>query len=106
MPPGSREDIRFDQQAADFDERAGLPGGVAAQIADAIVAIAPLPAGARALEIGAGTGEIGQELVARRFAYTALDVSPEMLAVFRRKAGASGLTPDLVVADAREHWPV
>jgi len=106
MPTDSGRDIPFDQQATDFDVRAGLPAGVAARVADAIIGIAPLAPGVHVLEIGAGTGEIGSEIVARWSMYTALDLSPQMLAVFRRKTNVASLTAELVVGDARERWPV
>jgi hypothetical protein len=56
--------------------------------------------------VGAGTGEIGYELLARGLSYLALDESPEMLSVFREKARASGLAPEVSVGNAEERWPV
>lgn len=73
-------------------------------IAGAIVRIADLRAGDLVLEIGAGTGEIGVDLAARAPRYLGLDSSPRMLQAFRAKAG--GNSPDLVVADCDEPWPV
>ena len=102
----SAPNVRFDDQAKYFDERAGLPAGVSAQVADAIVAIAALGASSRVLDVGAGTGEIGAELLRRGFGYVALDASAEMLGVFRVKARDAGLSPELIVADARARWPV
>lgn len=104
--PDSTPNVHFDEQAADFDERAGLPSGVASQIADAIVAIAYLREGFRVLDIGAGTGEVGAELARRGLGYVALDASAEMLAVFRKKARSAAVPPSLLVGDARERWPV
>jgi SAM-dependent methyltransferase len=62
--------------------------------------------GDRILDLGAGTGDIGLELVQRGAAYCGIDVSSEMLAVFRERAQALGLHPELVVADAGQTWPV
>jgi len=104
--PDSAPSVHFDDQATHFDERGGLPPGVSARVADAIIAIADLRVGARVLDVGAGTGQVGAELVGRGLGYTALDISAEMLGVFRRKARAAGLSPELVVGDARERWPV
>lgn len=104
--PNSDPDAHFDKQAPDFDARAGLPAGVCAQAADAIVAIAGLRSGSRVLDLGAGTGEVGAELVTRGLSYVAVDASPEMLAEFRKKTRASGSHPELLVGDARERWPV
>jgi ubiquinone/menaquinone biosynthesis C-methylase UbiE len=98
--------VHFDKQASDFDGRAGLPAGVCFRTADAIVAIANLRDGSRVLDIGAGTGEVGAELVTRGLSYVAIDSSPEMLAVFRGKITESGWNPELLVGDAREKWPV
>jgi SAM-dependent methyltransferase len=107
MPrPDSSLSARFDGQASDFDERAGLPVGVRAQVADAILAIADLPDGSRVLDVGAGTGEVGVELLARGVGYLALDASEAMLSVFRGKALTAGFTPELRVGDARDRWPV
>jgi hypothetical protein len=57
------------------------------------------------LDLGAGTGDIGLELLARGISYRGVDVSGGMLAVFRERAAALGLVPDLVVADAGDRWP-
>jgi len=96
----------FDEQAHQFDGRAGLPSGVPGRIADAIVAIASLGPGARALDIGAGTGEVGRELLGRGVLCVALDESKAMLEIFREKAVAAGLTPELVARDAGLSSPV
>jgi ubiquinone/menaquinone biosynthesis C-methylase UbiE len=106
VTPISDPNPHFDKQASDFDARTGLPAGVCAKAADAIVAIADLRRGSRVLDLGAGTGQVGAELVARGLGYVAVDASAEMLAVFRKKALASGFAPELLVGDARERWPV
>lgn len=93
---------RFDEQAASFDERTGIPREARARIADAVVAFIAEPARATLLEIGAGTGEIGAELVTRVGRYVALDASPAMLERFRARAPDA----ELVVGDALERWPV
>lgn len=99
--------VSFDRQAADFDRRAGLPAGAARRIAAAVVELAPNGSGV-VLDLGAGTGQIGEHLArgweARgRSRYLGLDVSGPMLAVFRRKLGAEGA---LVRADAGARWPI
>ncbi len=114
--------VSFDGQAADFDQRAGLPAGIAPQIAAAVAALAPAAAAAPVaavappaladrgvlLDLGAGTGQIGEHLAALcgaggRTRYLGLDVSGPMLAVCRRKLGAGS---SLVRADAGVPWPI
>jgi ubiquinone/menaquinone biosynthesis C-methylase UbiE len=101
--------VSFDRQAADFDLRAGLDAGVARRISAAVAELAPAGGGAL-LDLGAGTGQLGEHLVRARGArerrrYLGIDLSAAMLAVFRRKlaAGAGGA---LVQADAAAPWPI
>lgn len=96
----------FDAQAGSFKGRAGLPAEVKAAVALAVAELGRLGPGRRLLDIGAGTGELGLEMVRRGFGYTGVDVSPAMLDVFRKDAAAAGLEPHLVVADAALPWPV
>jgi SAM-dependent methyltransferase len=108
--------VSFDPQAVDFDLRAGLPAGVARRIAAAVSELAPAGSGV-VLDLGAGTGQIGRHLAGMpgargRSRYLGLDVSGPMLAVFRRKLGAGGLTGSggarggLARADAAVGWPI
>jgi SAM-dependent methyltransferase len=105
--------VSFDGQAVDFDQRAGLPAGVARQVAAAVEDLAPAGGGV-VLDLGAGTGEFGEHLAGGRSRYLGIDVSGPMLAVFRRKlgAGAAGVTLStlsgtaLVRADASVTWPI
>jgi len=104
--------VSFDPQAVDFDLRAGLPSGVARRIAAAVAELAPAPSG-MVLDLGAGTGQIGQHLAGMsgahgRSRYLGLDVSGPMLAVFRRKLGpgAAGARGGLLRADAAVGWPI
>lgn len=97
--------VSFDNQAADFDLRAGLPAGVARQVAAAVLELAPAGSGA-ILDLGAGTGQLGEHLARHgrsgRSLYVGIDVSGPMLAVFRRKLAGGGL----VRADAGVTWPL
>ncbi|HEX7670885.1 MAG TPA: class I SAM-dependent methyltransferase [Polyangiaceae bacterium] len=95
----------FDLQAATFDRRAGLLPEVRAAIAGAVLEIGAVEGKHRILDLGAGTGDIGLELLSRGASYRGVDVSSGMLAVFRQRAAAAGLVPDLVVADAGVRWP-
>lgn len=96
--------VSFDGQAGDFDLRAGLPAGVAPRVAAALAELALTRRGV-ILDLGAGTGQIGEHLARGRSRYVGMDVSGPMLAVFRRKLGpGSGST--LVRADAGVPWPI
>jgi ubiquinone/menaquinone biosynthesis C-methylase UbiE len=58
--------------------------------------------GGRLLDLGAGTGRIGEAFVTAADAYVALDRSMGMLAHFARKAASRGdLVPPMVQADGR-----
>lgn len=99
--------VSFDGQAADFDQRAGLPAGIARSVAAALAELVPAGAGL-ILDLGAGTGQIGEPLTRLReprgrSGYLGMDVSGPMLAVFRRKLTAGGT---LLQADASVPWPL
>lgn len=101
---------RFDALAEGFDQRAGLDPAAAAGIAAGVLElVGPVAGGHSAMEIGAGTGEIGLELARLAERYIGVDVSGPMLRLFRSKVQESpGPQPDplLVQADADRHWPV
>jgi len=91
----------FDPQAHDFDARAGLAAADPAKIAEALLSMTNLrPEDAR-LEVGAGTGEVGQHL-SPRVRYLGLDASREMLREFRARSAEAVL----LLADASHTWPV
>lgn len=94
----------FDQQASHYDARAGLPPTAGAAVAQAIVDLAGVGPGDLVVELGAGTGEIGVDLVRLPIRYVGLDASPAMLVVFSAKAvlGSSSL----IVADCNLPWPL
>ena len=94
----------FEQQAAHYDARAGLPTTVGAAAAQAIVELAGAGEGDLVLELGAGTGETGAHLARQPVRYVGLDNSPAMLEVFRAKT--EGGWPGLVVADCNLPWPL
>lgn len=105
--------VSFDRQAADFDLRAGLPTDAARQVAAALAGLSPVENG-WILDLGAGTGQIGEHLVRERCRYLGVDVSAPMLAVFLRKLGRHkpGSQPlditdgSLVQADGSTRWPI
>jgi ubiquinone/menaquinone biosynthesis C-methylase UbiE len=92
----------FDAAAADFERFRALPAGVPGAIRTAVwTALGGAPGG-RILDLGAGTGRIGEAFVAARDAYVGVDTSAEMLAYFAKKpVPPGGLVPALVRADGQ-----
>jgi SAM-dependent methyltransferase len=92
----------FDAIADDFDRFRALPPGAPAAIREAMWdALGSAPA-ARVLDLGAGTGRVGEAFVAAGDAYVAVDPSARMLARFAGKAAhRGGPVPALVQADGR-----
>lgn len=99
------DSVSFDEQAGQFESRAGFPDGVAEQIADAVRRYTGAGPGDLVVEIGAGTGLIGQWLARPPTRYLGLDNSQPMLDQFAprlpEREGAA-----LLLADADQHWPV
>ncbi len=61
--------------------------GYPAELVDGMASTAGVGPGDRVLEIGCGTGQLTRQLLDFRFALTALDISPEMVAVARSHPG-------------------
>lgn len=95
----------FDDQAAAFDERAGVPEHAADAVAAALAQIVGPVQGQRWLEVGAGTGGLSLPLLRLPIGYTGFDRSAAMLDVFRGRAEAAGLAAELHVADGNARWP-
>jgi SAM-dependent methyltransferase len=92
----------FDGQAVFFDRRTGLPEGCCRAVAGKILEFG----GAHGLivEVGCGTGQIGQWIVGPG-RYVGFDLSSNMLREFRRRAGEGQSQPFLIQADANATWP-
>lgn len=95
----------YDDQAAGFDQRAGVPPDAVQAVAAALVEIAGPVDGQRWLEVGAGTGGLSLPLLRLPIRYTGFDRSAAMLEVFRERADAAGLVAELHVADGNGRWP-
>jgi SAM-dependent methyltransferase len=97
--------VSYENQAALFDERAGLPPPAAESVASALAEIVGMAPGQRWLEVGAGTGNLSLPLLRRPIHYVGFDRSPGMLHFFRLRAARAGLDAELIVADGNERWP-
>lgn len=95
----------YDDQAARFDARAGLPADAAEAVAGALAALTDLADGQTVLDAGCGTGAVTLPLLRRPIRYTGFDQSAAMLDVFRARAADAGLDPELHVADGNARWP-
>jgi ubiquinone/menaquinone biosynthesis C-methylase UbiE len=89
--------VRFDGQASEYEERVGLPYEISREIAAQLVE--GLPANALVVDVGAGTGVVGRELLGR-VRYLGIDVSRPMLLEFPEAKGR------LLQADADAAWPI
>lgn len=97
--------MRFDGQATTFDARAGLPEAACRAVAESVLALGQLAPGECLLELGAGTGALGVELLRRWPNYLGLDLSQPMLDEFRRRL-ATELRSKAVQGDAAGAWPL
>ncbi|HEX8150069.1 MAG TPA: class I SAM-dependent methyltransferase [Pyrinomonadaceae bacterium] len=93
----------FDGQAGFFDRRTGLPDECCRAVAGKIVEMGAAHAGGLVVEVGCGTGQIGQWLVGPA-RYVGFDLSQGMLREFMRRLG-SGESHALIRADANATWP-
>jgi len=117
-PTTDRNRISYDDQANVFENRTGLPAEIARQVADAVCDYAGLGPGDLIVEIGAGTGVIGQWLARPPYRYLGFDSSQPMLDVFRPRlrpddktmpsggAPAPQVDAALLHADADARWPL
>jgi ubiquinone/menaquinone biosynthesis C-methylase UbiE len=95
----------FDGQAAVFERRAGLPMAACREIANKVLEIAAVEPGDLVVEIGPGTGQIGQWL-GEAVRYIGLDLSAGMLKEFEHRLSGHLGNRALIQADANASWPV
>jgi ubiquinone/menaquinone biosynthesis C-methylase UbiE len=106
LAPLTATDIMlYDDQATQFDERAGLPAEAAEAVARELAALTGLGDGQTVLDVGCGTGAVTMPLLRRPIRYVGFDRSAEMLATFRARAAQAGLAAELHVADGNAPWP-
>lgn len=96
----------YDDQAAAFDERAGVPPDAARAIAAAVADVVGAADGQRWLDVGTGPGGLSLPMLHLPVRYTGFDRSPAMVAAFRERAARAGLRAELHVADGDARWPV
>lgn len=96
----------FDYQAESYDSRAGLSPEICDAIAQKILAIAQVQPNDLIVEIGAGTGIIGEWLIQSSCEYLGLDISEQMLDIFRQKLDDKQQNWQLKQADANQVLPV
>jgi ubiquinone/menaquinone biosynthesis C-methylase UbiE len=92
----------FDQIAAEFERLRALPAGVSAAVRRGIWDALDCGNTTRVLEVGAGTGRIGEAFLDLGDRYVAVDTSQKMLGQFAEKASKFHVrAPSLVQADGR-----
>lgn len=99
-PPAS-----FDDQAASYDERAGLFPDTRREVAGAVCEIGAVRRGDVVLDIGTGTGSLLFELAASGALVVGLDLSLDMLRQASRMPRGHP-PPARIRADAGRGWPV
>lgn len=106
-PVNSKSSSRdlFDPQSAAFERRAGLPAKFCPGIAHAVVKLGEAKVGELVVEVGAGTGQIGQWFDAR-VRYVGIDLSAGMLREFRAHLNDQRSNKAIVQADANARWPL
>lgn len=92
--------LSFDEVADIYDDDGGLmPDSVIADAVAVMTRWVALDAGARVVDLGAGTGKLAIPFAAHGYDVVAVDVAPAMLARLRAKPGGDRVR--IEVADAR-----
>ncbi len=88
----------FDAHAPYYDQNVFAQHTIAE--IDFLLAMFPIPKGARILDVGCGTGRHSVELARRGFRVTGIDLSSGMLAVAAQKAKEAGVDVQFLELDA------
>ncbi|MCK5829801.1 MAG: methyltransferase domain-containing protein [Methylococcales bacterium] len=98
--------MQFDKQADIYDKRTGLGEKTVQNIASSIKQIIQPYLNGQFLDIGAGTGEIGYFLQDLATPYIGIDLSKEMLNVYRNRFDGNKKIPHLIQMDGNTPWPL
>jgi ubiquinone/menaquinone biosynthesis C-methylase UbiE len=99
-------DSPFDSQAVTYEQRVGLPEGIDHAVAQAVLKLAAVQPAEVVLEVGAGTGQIGQWFVQKSVRYVGFDLSRGMLQRFQQRLASPGAPSVLLLANGEQRWPI
>lgn len=106
MPIDYSNQATFDHQANTFDKRAGLDETLCQEIVKIVVSLSKIKPQDVLVEIGAGTGQIGQWFIQEPIQYIGFDLSEKMLAQFREHLSLNQSNWQLFHADADQTWSI
>ena len=98
--------VTFDEQAKTFETRTGLSGATCQAIVKTALNLAQIKPGDSLVEVGAGTGQIGQWFAPESVNYLGFDLSEAMLAEFHQHLENPRDNFQIVQGDANQDWPV
>jgi len=102
--------VTFDDQAKTFETRTGLSELTCQAIVKTALEVAEIKADAQVVEVGAGTGQVGQWFASESVQYLGFDLSQAMLSEFRQHLDQdldlAGENINLLQGDANQEWPV
>ncbi|NEQ07200.1 MAG: class I SAM-dependent methyltransferase [Moorea sp. SIO1G6] len=96
----------FDDQAKTFEARTGLSELTCQAVAETAFQLAEIQARDCIVEVGAGTGQIGQWFTSESVQYLGFDLSEPMLQEFRQHLDHPRDNFKIVQGDANQYWPV
>lgn len=98
--------MTFDDQAKTFETRTGLSESTCQAIVKTALELAEIKSDAQVVEVGAGTGQIGQWFAAESVNYLGFDLSEAMLDQFRSHLDNPKKNISLLQGDANQPWQV